>query len=236
MDSIPFQWGDHGDNWEAIGKNGHKIKMAGREWNSIYSSESFSGNKYDEISFTFKITQKTSEVFIGVTNNTDHKNSAFWVQEDSNRFYCIDLSDGSKSSHSFLAQAKHKKTKSVATLEWTESKLKLNKNDMLTFLVDFADESIWIYKNNRLVGKMYDNINDSGGKKDKKSGKGKKNRKNVIDWKLFVSGIGKNQSIEFVSCFGSKAGAGTSKMNAFLRNNTQLFSLVLLFLGFILVF
>ena len=99
---------------------------------------------------------------------------------------------GYKSSHltnkSKSKDGKNAKT-SLQLVEWTKTELKYNTNDVLKFEVNFADESILIYKNNKFIGKMFNGINDL----------------NRTKWRLVVSGFREKECVEFLQCKGTKA-------------------------------
>ena len=182
---VPFEWGHNGLLWK-INENNEKEIMHLEKYgiNTIYSDDTFHSSTFKKITFKLNIKKRYTNMYIGIINNVQHKNTRFWTKEipnnnemkiKQNMYYCIGAHNGKKSSHVTNHEDKACMNDSI------------NSGDILTFTINFESKSISIVQNNGKTSTLFKNIEDIC--------------KNT-NWRFFVSSYMEDSCVELLSCTG----------------------------------
>ena len=189
--NVHFSWntGSQGRRWTINNKAKTATKTVEGMWQSVYSLQKFSGNDHSNHSILFKMSIKNinNELCIGVTNNCDCPSQDFASKKTKNNmFYAVFCN---------VTQQKLFKIRHLENLQAGRYDQKLwlknttyNRNDTVTFELNFYKRNIKISINNRIVrgpsGTLFNNITLHPQAK----------------FRLFAAASHNNNSIQLLSC------------------------------------
>ena len=126
-----------GGRWWNI--NGNAINTKENNFRSLYSVETFNGNKYKKIILRLYIIQKKNNILFGIVNGFSDPRGSFAGKRNKCIHYSINGCNGYKRSHI---------TKYKDEL-WASTKYKASfeSGDIISLLIDFESLSISYFKN-----------------------------------------------------------------------------------------